>query len=70
MRPGRTFTARMYSRAARVNELHYFTRLNKDPAVHFPLMARFKLLRQILGDVGPFIQTSDFNIAGPLNGYG
>ena len=30
VRPGRTFTARMYSKAARVKELHYFTRLNKE----------------------------------------
>ena len=30
VRPGRTFTARMYSIAARVKELHYFTRLNKE----------------------------------------
>ena len=30
VRPGRTFTARMYSTAARVKELHHFTRLNKD----------------------------------------
>ena len=30
MCPGRTFTARMYSTAARVKELHYFTRLNKE----------------------------------------
>ena len=30
VRPGRTFMARMYSIAARVKELHYFTRLNKE----------------------------------------
>ena len=30
VRPGRTFTARMYSTAARVKELYHFTRLNKD----------------------------------------
>ena len=30
VRPGRTFTARMYNTAARVKELHYFTRLNKE----------------------------------------
>ena len=30
VRPGRTFTARMYSAAARVKELHYFTRLNME----------------------------------------
>ena len=27
--PGRTFTARMYSKAARVKKLHYFTKLDK-----------------------------------------
>ena len=30
VRPGHMFTARMYSTAARVKELHHFTRLNKD----------------------------------------
>ena len=29
VRPGRTFTARMYSTAARVKQLHHFTRLNQ-----------------------------------------
>ena len=27
---GRTFTARMYATAAKVKELHYYTRLNKE----------------------------------------
>ena len=30
VQPGRTFTARMYSTAAKVKELQHFTRLNKD----------------------------------------
>ena len=30
VRPGRTFTARMYSTAAKVKELSYFTRLNRE----------------------------------------
>ena len=30
VRPGRTFTARMYSKATGIKELHYFTCLNKD----------------------------------------
>ena len=30
VRPGRSFLSRMYSTAARVPELHYYTRLNKE----------------------------------------